>query len=332
MRGARERFGDRFVFAGRTPAPDRFSRENRERDPDEGKGDEMRSGERFVKKKNAEEKTDAGRQVLEKAERREPKMTRGVTEPNQRQTGHDPGADEKQNHQPIGGIERGVAGPLQIDQITGSDGSEQGRFEKQTGNWADAGFFPEQSIKSERHANREREPGKPAVTKGEIEHSREREKDRDELQSGELFPEKSGAEKDAHERRHEVTETCFENASGVHRPDKTKPVYGNGQAARETIQERPARSDGVANLRPTLLPAEQSNEETGRPDETMRENFRRGNRDEQFPITRNDSPRAESGDAGDEPGPVLLRRRVIWRRRHFKRENVAALVSSASPI
>jgi hypothetical protein len=95
MRGAREWFGDGVAFASGTPAPDCFGRENREGDPDARKRDEMRAREWFVKKKNAEEKTDARRQILEKPERREPEMARGVTEPNQRQTSHDPGADEK---------------------------------------------------------------------------------------------------------------------------------------------------------------------------------------------------------------------------------------------
>src|SRR2546423_1666138 len=60
--------GHVFAFASGAPAPDGFCCENHKRDPDESEGDEMRASEWLVIKKNAEEKTAAWRQVLEKAE------------------------------------------------------------------------------------------------------------------------------------------------------------------------------------------------------------------------------------------------------------------------
>ena len=70
MRGARYRFGEIFAFAAGAPAPDCLGRENDERNPDERERDQMRSREWFVKKKDAEEKTAAWREVLEEAEGR----------------------------------------------------------------------------------------------------------------------------------------------------------------------------------------------------------------------------------------------------------------------
>ena len=93
MRGAGYWLGNRFAFAARAPAPDRFRGEDDERNPDEDESDQVRAGERLVIKKNAEEKTAARRQVLEKTEGGEAKMAGGVAEPDEGQAGYNSGAD-----------------------------------------------------------------------------------------------------------------------------------------------------------------------------------------------------------------------------------------------
>src|SRR2546423_949497 len=244
-------------------------------------------------------------------------MARGVAKPHERQAGHDPGGDEQQSHRPTGGSERGISGALQIQEIRCADGHQQRGLEKQTGNRTNTGFFSEQTVESERNAKRDCEPGEPTVAEREIKHADQGENNRNQLPARQAFAEKRRAEEDAHERRHEITEARFEDASDVYRPDKTEPVHRNRDAARETIQHRPARSRRFAHFRPALLPAQHSDKETGRPDEAMCENLERGNVGKQFPVDRNQSPRAERGDAGDEPGAIIMRDgRVLSRGWH----------------
>src|SRR5207248_5137936 len=106
--------------------------ENDQRAPDEGERDQMRSGKRLVIEENAEEEAAARRQVLEKAQRREPKFAGGVAKPDERQASYNPGGYEKQRHRPAVGTERRIAGALEKEQIDSGDRSEQSRFEKQT--------------------------------------------------------------------------------------------------------------------------------------------------------------------------------------------------------
>src|ERR1041385_5682308 len=124
MCGAGYRLSEIFAFASGSPAPDGFGCENRERDPDGAERNQVRARERFVKEENAEKKTDARREILEEAECRQPKMTGGVTKPDQRQTGHDACADQEQNHPPTGGIQRRDAAALKEHEVTESNRSE----------------------------------------------------------------------------------------------------------------------------------------------------------------------------------------------------------------
>jgi len=77
MRGLRQRFRNRLLFAARAPAPDGFGGKDHERDPNEDEGNQVRAGEWLVIQKDAEKKTTARRKVLEKADRGEAEMARG---------------------------------------------------------------------------------------------------------------------------------------------------------------------------------------------------------------------------------------------------------------
>src|SRR6476620_467254 len=112
MSSAGHWLGNGIAVAAGTPAPDRFGGEDDERAPDEGERDQMRSGKRFVIEENAEKEAAARREVLEKAERREPKFAGGVAKPDERQASHNPGSHEQQRHRPAVGAERRIPGAL----------------------------------------------------------------------------------------------------------------------------------------------------------------------------------------------------------------------------
>ncbi len=61
----------------------------------------MSAGERLVIKKNTEEKTSARSEVLEEADGRHAQVPRGMSEPDEGQTGHNAGADKKQGKRPM---------------------------------------------------------------------------------------------------------------------------------------------------------------------------------------------------------------------------------------
>ena len=78
------------------PSVHRFGGKYGERAPDETEGNQMIVGKWFVVEKNAEQKTARRREVLQESDCRHPKMSCGVTEPDERQTGHDARADEQE--------------------------------------------------------------------------------------------------------------------------------------------------------------------------------------------------------------------------------------------
>src|ERR1700704_4520202 len=93
----------------RSPTKNGFPGENGERDPDKAKGDEMTARERFVIKKDAEEERAGRREVLQEPNRGEPQITRGVTEPKERNGGDNTGGDEQDRQPPTVAIENQCA-------------------------------------------------------------------------------------------------------------------------------------------------------------------------------------------------------------------------------
>src|ERR1700681_1798109 len=87
-----------------TPAGERFPGKNGERDPDKPEGDEMTARERCVIKKDAEEERAGRREVLQEPNRGEPQITRGVTEPKERNGGDNTGGDEQDRQPPTAAI------------------------------------------------------------------------------------------------------------------------------------------------------------------------------------------------------------------------------------
>ena len=108
-----QRFGDGRAVAGGMPAVECLDGKDGERDPDETEGDQMIVGERFVIKKNAQQKTSGWGKVLEETDGRHAKMPRGVSEPDERQTGHDTGADKNKRERSIRWTEDRCASALQ---------------------------------------------------------------------------------------------------------------------------------------------------------------------------------------------------------------------------
>jgi len=121
------------------------------------------------------------------------------------------------------------------------------------------------------------------------------------LQPGQTFPQKDRAEENVHQRRHEITEAGFDDATGVDRVNEEKPIGRDGEAAGQTINSRARRAHIGNELRPAPLPAQQDGEKDCRPNKSMRENLRGRNGGEQFPIDRDQSPSGETGDSRNEP-------------------------------
>src|SRR5436190_22434210 len=93
-RGIRERDGRGGAVTAGMPAMNRVDGKENEGSPNQAERDQMIVGERFVIKKNAEEKAAARGDVLQEADCGHAQMPGGVSEPDQRQTGHNAGADK----------------------------------------------------------------------------------------------------------------------------------------------------------------------------------------------------------------------------------------------
>ena len=85
----------------RSATADGLSREDRQRDPDQRKCDQMSARERFIIQKDAEEKRAARRDVLQEADGRQAQMPRSMAEPDERQTGDDAGSSAGEWSGPI---------------------------------------------------------------------------------------------------------------------------------------------------------------------------------------------------------------------------------------
>ena len=158
-------------------------------------------------------------------------MTRGMSKPDERQTGDHAGDHEQKRERKFLGEDE-IAVFVQNQKIDDRDGHERHRFKKQSRNGARAGFFSKQTVDSETETKNERDPRETSVAKGEIKNASGRERDRDELPAGQPFAQKHRAEKDVDERRHEITEAGFDNVPGVHGPDEEEPVNRDRNSTR----------------------------------------------------------------------------------------------------
>src|SRR5437588_9991707 len=118
-----------------------------------------------------------------------------------------------------------------------------GSFRRTALGWGGAGLFSEQSVKAERDAEQDGDPGEAAITESEIQHSERGEQDRHKLQTGETFMEKNCAKENVHQRGHEITEAGLDDAVSVDRVNEEEPIRRNGQAAGQTINSRARRTD-----------------------------------------------------------------------------------------
>src|ERR1700694_844926 len=117
----------------------------------------------FVIKENAKKERTNRRKILKETDGYEPKMLRGVAEPEKRNGGNDAGADEQDRQRPAGAAEYERARSLKINEKNGRKRNEQDRFDEQTGNGGGAGLLSEQSVKSKGDAERDRDPRETAV-------------------------------------------------------------------------------------------------------------------------------------------------------------------------
>src|SRR6516225_6391962 len=115
-----------------------------------------------------------------------------------------------------------------------------------------------------------------------------------------MFAKEKRAEKNVHERRHEVAETGFNHVADVYRPDENEPVTTDGNTAGQAINERLTRSNVAGDLVPAVLPGEHQGKKNCRPDKAMGQDLSRRNSNQQFPVNWNQTPAGEAGDAGDE--------------------------------
>ncbi len=196
---------------------------------------------------------------------------------------------------------------LQENQVQDGERQEHGRLEKQTGDRGRAGQFAEERIDTPGAAKPDGDPGKSAVAEGQIQNSQRGEDNGGQLRTRQTFAQEDRAEEHIDERRHEVAQAGFQDAIGVHRPDEHEPVEGNRDPAGHAEEHGPARSQDLAHFRPAALPAEESGEESGRPNKTVREDFRRWHHAQKFPVNGNDAPESKGGDAGEERGSLLVR-------------------------
>ena len=206
---------------------------------------------------------------------------------------------------------------LETEQVEKSNRSQQGRLEEKPGDRPGPRLFAQQTIDSEGQTEDDSDPGEFPVPEREVEYANESEQDGNQLPAGQAFAQENRAEKNVDERGHEVSQARFNHAVDIYRPNENQPVDRNRQSACDAIEQRPSRAGGLTNLRPTPLPGQQDDQEKGSPNEAVGDNLNRGNRLEQFPVNRDESPGGESGEAGDQRGTFFtLQCRRLSARMH----------------
>src|SRR5258708_4991725 len=165
-------------------------------------------------------------------------MPRCVTEPEQWNGRNDAGAHEQDRQPPAAASENHRARMSKIKKKNNRERDEQNCFDEQTRDRGRARFLSEQSVKSERETKGNRNPRKPTVAEGQIQHAERGEQNRRELPAGETFAQKNRAEENVHQWRHEIAETCFDNATDVDRVNEEKPVRRDGESAGQAINSR----------------------------------------------------------------------------------------------
>src|SRR5260370_28934066 len=142
-------------------------------------------------------------------------MSGSIAEPEERNGGHDPGADEQHRQRPAGTGKHERARSLKINEKNQGEWNEQDRFDEQPWDGGGAGLFSEQPVKAERDAEQDGDPGEAAITESEIQNSERGEQDRHKLQTGETFAQKDRTEENVHQRGQEITHSGFDAAAGA---------------------------------------------------------------------------------------------------------------------
>src|ERR1700730_10868879 len=191
----------------------------------------MSSSKRLGIKKDAEKKGTDRRKILDEADGDETEMPRGVTEPEERDRCNNARADEQDRQPPAGFAKHERIRVLKINQKHDCEGNEENCFDEQTRNRRGTGFFSQQSVKSEREAERDGDPWETAVTESEIQDAERGEQNGCELPAGKAFAEKECAEENIHQGRHEIAKARFDDAADVDRVNKKKPIRGDCESA-----------------------------------------------------------------------------------------------------
>ena len=109
----------------------------------------MLAGECLVINKKPKNETNAGREILKKANRNQSQMTGGVTEPDQRDCGYDPTGRQDYGKGDVRRAKGQRAAIGEENEINQGQRQEKKRFQKQPGNGSGAGLLPQQSVEAE---------------------------------------------------------------------------------------------------------------------------------------------------------------------------------------
>src|ERR1700740_1359249 len=112
------------------PPMNSFRGKNHKSRPDKTKRYEVIPGKRFVVEENAEQKATRWGKILEETDRGHPKMSGGVTEPDERQTSDYSCANEQQSKRPMHRAKDNPVPMIQHQQVNKCERGEQSCFKE----------------------------------------------------------------------------------------------------------------------------------------------------------------------------------------------------------
>ena len=182
------------------------------------------------------------------------------------------------------------------------------------------------AVEREGHGEHERDPRQLAELHGHEHDAEEGEEDAEMHGRREPLLEEHDAERHIHQRIDVVAETRVDDVPVVHCPDVGQPVDGDQDRSAEKEQRAPPvmaeRAAVLAESRPALGDSEDEQHEDERPTNAVGEDLRGGDRREEIPVERQESPDDIGGDSGDHAAFFLFHgaRNFLYRCLAVRRE------------
>lgn len=200
---------------------------------------------------------------------------------------------------------------LQHDEVRGSGRCDEPHLHEQSHETAESADFLHETVDTEACRKCQADPRDPTVGHSENEHSGERGKQRDNLDSGQSLAKKHHTQENTDERIDVVAKTCLHEPLRGNRPQVNEPVSGEHETCDQRDCYRGTVPEGGAEV-PAVEDHDDWCEQHRRPENAMSKKLEGRNIVQPTPVDRQKTPHEVSQERRERSNSLRL---II--RRHF---------------